>query len=525
VSLLQLWALVRKSWLLLLISMVLGVAAGAGVSALQPTLYSATSTGYVVAGNSATVGDAFAGSNLAAEKAETYLPLVQSRSVAERIAADLALPSTDTVVGALKGSTEGVIFSITATAPSSQLAAKIADSAIRATSAEANALETLTVSGESSGQTVVRIVPVELALTPTRPVSPDWTRNLAIGLALGLMAGLGLIVVRHTLDRRIRQVADAEETAGTSALGIVPRANELVGSVTLTRDMGAAAEALRQLRTNLRFVSVDNPARCIVVTSSNEGEGKSTIAGHLASMLAESGQPTILIDADLRRPVQAAHFGVDGTVGLTQLLAGSVDLMDVLVPTSQNDLQLLPAGRIPPNPSELVGSGRMQSLLAALKETHTVIVDAPPLLPVTDAALLTVASDGAILVVQQGKTRIEQLALAARKLEQVEGTLLGVVLNMVPKKDLGEATFGYGYGSYASSYYYTDDKSGGRRRRSDRTPRTPSVERGPRVEQPKETAQPKGGVRPEGASQSKGSAQPAAGMPLATEPLVVQDAR
>ena len=119
-SLLQLWALVRKSWLLLLIATVLGVAAGAGVSALQPTLYSATSTGYVVAGNSATVGDAFAGSNLAAEKAETYLPLVQSRSVAERIAADLALPSTDTVVGALKGSTEGVIFSITATAPSSQ---------------------------------------------------------------------------------------------------------------------------------------------------------------------------------------------------------------------------------------------------------------------------------------------------------------------------------------------------------------------------------------------------------------------
>lgn len=484
-SLLQLWTLVRKSWLLLLISTVIGLAAGAGVSALQPTLYSATSTGYVVAGNSATVGDAFAGSNLAAEKAGTYLPLVQSRSVAERIAAELPAGNG---VGALKGSADGVIFRITATAKTPELAAQIADAAIRATSVEANALETLTVSGQSSGQTVVRIVPVELAQTPTRPVSPDWTRNLAIGLALGLMAGLGLIVVRHTLDRRIRQVADAEETAGTSALGIVPRAEELVGTVSLARDMGAAAEALRQLRTNLRFVSVDNPARCIVVTSSNEGEGKSTIAAHLASMLAESGQPTILIDADLRRPVQAAHFGVDGTVGLTQLLAGSVELLDVLVPTESENLQLLPAGRIPPNPSELVGSGRMQSLLGALKETHTVIVDAPPLLSVTDAALLTVASDGAILVVQQGKTRIEQLALAARKLEQVEGTLLGVVLNMVPKKDLGEATFGYGYGSYASSYYYTDDKGGGRRRRSDRPKR---AERAQPVEQPKRLEQPK----------------------------------
>lgn len=465
-SLLQLWALVRKNWLILLATLLLGLGAGAGYSALQPTLYSATSMGYVVAGNSATVGDAFAGSNLAAEKAGTYLPLVESRSVADRVAKDLGLASPGSVAGALEGSTKGVIFRITATAESPEMAAKIADAAIRATSVEANALETLTVSGESSGRTVVRIVPVEPAQTPTRPVSPDWVRNLLIGVALGLMAGFGLVVARHTLDRRIRQASDAEETAGASALGIIPRASELVDTVSLTQDMGPAAEALRQLRTNLRFVSVDDPARCIVVTSSNPGEGKSTIAAHLASMLAEAGQPTVLIDADLRRPVQAAHFKAEGLVGLTQLLAGTVELDDVLVATEHENLKLLPAGRIPPNPSELVGSGRMQKLLATLRETHTVIVDAPPLLPVTDAALLTVASDGAILVVHQGKTRVEQLALAARKLDQVDGALLGVVLNMVPKKDLAAATFGYGYGSYAPAYYYRTDDEGKQRRSS-----------------------------------------------------------
>ena len=470
-SFLQLWGLVRKGWMLLVACVLVGVAAAAGISLLQPTLYTATSTGYVVAGNSATVGDAFAGSNLAAEKAGSYLPLVQSRSVAERIASELGLGSIGEVVGSLQGSTEGVIFRIRATASSPELAAQLADAAIRATSVEANALETLTVSGEQTGSTVVRIVPVELAQTPSRPISPDLPRNFAIGIALGLMAGLGLIVARHTLDRRIRQVADAEQIAGASALGIVPLAPELAGSVNLTRDMGAAAEALRQLRTNLRFVSVDEPARVIVVTSSNEVEGKTTIAAHLASMLADSGQPTILVDADLRRPVQADHFGVEGLVGLTQLLAGSVELAEVLVETGQPGLQLLPAGRIPPNPSELVGSGRMATLLADLRETHTVIVDAPPLLPVTDAALLTVASDGAIVVVHQGKTRIEQLALAARKLEQVEGTLLGVVLNMVPKNDLGAATFGYGYGSYTSSYYYQADEPGGARKRRSETPK------------------------------------------------------
>lgn len=470
-SLLQLWGLVRKNWMLLLASVLAGVAVAAGVSLIQPTVYSATSTGYVVAGNSSTVGDAIAGKSLAAQKAGTYLPLVQSRSVAERVAEDLGLDSTGTVAGALKGSTDGVIFRIAATASSPELAAQLADAAIRATSVEANALETLTLSGEQTGSTVVRIVPVELAQTPSRPVSPNLPRNFAIGLALGLMAGLGLVVARHTLDRRIRQVADAEQIAGASALGIVPLAPELAGSVNLTRNMGAAAEGLRQLRTNLRFVSVDEPARVIVVTSSNEGEGKSTIAAHLASMLADSGQPTILVDADLRRPVQADHFEVDGLVGLTQLLAGSVELPDVLVPTKQAGLQLLPAGRIPPNPSELVGSGRMATLLATLRETHIVIVDASPLLPVTDAALLTVVSDGAIVVIHQGKTLMEQLALAARKLAQVEGKLLGVVLNMVPKSDMDATTYGYGYGTYTSSYYYKADEPGGVRRRRSETPR------------------------------------------------------
>lgn len=466
---LQLWHLVRRGWWLLALSIVLGVAAGAGVSWMQPTLYSATSTGYVVAGNSATVGDALASKNLAAEKAATYLPLVQSRSVAERIANDIGLPASQGV-GTLKGTNDGVIFHITATASSPERAARVADAAIRATSEAANALETMTLTGENSGRTVVRIVPVELAQTPTQPVSPDWTRNLLIGLALGGMVGLGLIVARHRLDRRVREAAVAEEITQSSVLGVVPKAAELAGSTRLTDPTGAAAEALRQLRTNLRFVSVDSPARSIVVTSSNEGEGKSTIAAHLASVLAESGEPTVLVDADLRLPVQASHFGVDPQVGLTQVLAGSIELDQALVQTPQEGLWLLPAGRIPPNPSDLVGSRRMQELIATLSKTHMVIVDAPPLLPVTDAVLLTVASDGAMVVIQSGKTRTEQLALAARKIGQVDGTLLGVVLNQVEKKDLGAANYGYGYsGNPSSQYYRGADETKGHARHSKTT--------------------------------------------------------
>ena len=177
-SLIEYWVLLRKNWILLVGSALLGIVVGAGVSWFQPTLYTATSTGYVVAGGSSSIGDAFAGSTLAAEKAETYLPLVKSRSVAERVAKELSLDSIDSLKDALEGKNDGVIFNIKATASSPELAAQLADAAIRATSIEANALETMTLEGEESGKTVVRISR-GLAQTPTSPVSPRWKVNLA----------------------------------------------------------------------------------------------------------------------------------------------------------------------------------------------------------------------------------------------------------------------------------------------------------------------------------------------------------
>jgi len=444
----------RRNWFVLVVSTLVGLGVAAAYSLTQPTLYSATSSAYVVAGTSESTGDALAGSSLAKEKADTYLPLVTSQQVATRIAEDLQLGSAQGVAARLTGSVvkESVLFQITATDSTAESASQLAEAAIRATAAEVEALETINPSGEATATTVIKVVPVQQAATPAVRISPTLTRNLAIGAVLGLVAGFLIAIIRRAMDRRVRTSTEAEELAGVGTLGIIPTVPELADS-KLSANPGPAAEAMRLLRTNIRFVSVDHPPRSIVVTSANPDEGKSTIAAHLAFMLAESGQPTILIDADLRRPSQANFFDVDGAVGLTQVLARAVPLADALVTGPHPNLQLLLAGRIPPNPSELVGSERMHSLIAELSTTHIVIIDAPPLLAVTDAGLLTVASDGALLVIKSGSTFKEQVAVCRDTFDRVGGGLLGTVLNLVSKRDLGSAMYGYGYSSHPTHYY------------------------------------------------------------------------
>lgn len=456
-TLLDLVRLTRHNFMLLLVAAVVGVGLGAGYSALQPTVYAATATGMVIVGGSDSPGAAAANVSLATARAEAYVPLLQSRSVGEGIRRELqGGESPDAQALGLSGWVTGsALFKVTATSTKPTWARDLADAAIVATAEEAVRLESMQADGTSTGQSVVRLVAVEDAVAPGGPISPDWRRNMLAGAGLGLAVGFAGAFARRALDSRVRYASDVEELTGSATLGVVPRTPDLAeGGVAV---QGGAGEALRQLRTNLRFVRVDTPPRAIVVTSANAGEGKSTVTAQLARLLAESGQPTVLIDADLRRPTQAERAGVDGTLGLTQVLAGDVPVADALLETATPGLVLLPAGRIPPNPSELVGSQRMAALLESLAATHTVLIDAPPILPVTDAGLLTSAADGAILVVEVGKARKEQVRLAAKTLERANGTVLGTVLNKAPQRGLGAVVYGYGYGDYTHDYYYSAD--------------------------------------------------------------------
>jgi capsular exopolysaccharide synthesis family protein len=392
-------------------------------------------------------------------KAQSYLPLFNTRAVGQRVVDDLGLEtSADAVAGSLQTTLDpnAPIITVTAVAPTAEEASAIANAAVEATAAEARSLET---GGNADAATGVQLITYQNAVVPGAPVSPDREKYLLAGAALGLLVALGLSWLRDRNDNRLRTADDVTDVLGLATLGVLPDAKELArrkdGSLPEPATF-PTREALRKLRTNLRYLDVDNPPRSIVVTSSAPGEGKSTVAANLARVMAGAGQPTLLIDADLRRPMIAAQFGIDGEVGLSQLLANSVSLEDVAVPVSTPLLTLLPAGQIPPNPSELLGSRRMQELIAELSRQYFVIIDAPPVLAVTDAQLLTRHADGAILVAVPGQSRTAAMLKAVESLRAVSGTVHGVVLNRASSGRLNRLAYGdavYGYSAYGKYGY------------------------------------------------------------------------
>jgi len=461
VTLEDLWKLTRRYWVLLLAALCVGLAIAAIFTWTRTPRYAATSKAFVVGVNGGSdSGSAYSAGIVAQQKATAWEPLVTSEAVAKRVIKSLGLQTTPTkLASTITAQTpEDIpVITVTATASTPQDAQRIANSVVSATAAEAKVID------PHSGAEIKSIVNAQL---PTSPSYPRPERTLPIGAIGGLLIGYLLALLRHRQDTRVRTAEDVEDHLGASVLGVIPDTKAMASS---SRGPGSAnanfqsREALRQLRTNLRFVDVDHDPRSIVITSARMGEGKSTVSSSLAWVLADSGDPVVLIDADLRRPNVSTIFDLDSSVGLTQVLAGTATLADALQPTDKSGLYVLTAGQVPPNPSELLGSKRMHQLIEKLSETHRVILDAPPLLPVTDAALLTASADGAVVVVAASSTREEQVKHAAANLNAVGGRVLGGVLNRVNTKKFnrivyGETQYGYGaYGTYGEAYYGSRD--------------------------------------------------------------------
>ncbi len=475
--------LLRRNLKLLGVCALAGLVVGTAYVFARPADYVASTSGIVVSGGSAS---GTANDQMAQDRATTYLTLVPTKAVADRTAEALA---ADGMESAASGSVSAErvpdtsLITITATGRTAEEAQALANTSMDSLIAEALRMETYGLTqgrevtqAEATGLATAHILPYEPAALPGAPDRPDLVLSLLAGLAAGLAVGTVLAIIRAQFDVKVRTRADVEELTGHVVLGVIPETKDVKGHRDGSGDvtkMGHAGEAMRQLRTNLRFANVDNPPRSVVVTSANPAEGKSSVSAMLAQVIARTGQNVVLVDCDLRKPVQAGQFGVDSQIGLTQVLVGDVPVRDALVPSPVAGLQLLPAGKIPPNPSELVGSRRMRQVIDDLTQDSFVVIDAPPVLPVTDAGLLAVEADGVILVSVVGKTLKVHLGAAARQMEMVGATVFGCVLNKAPRGSAGDVLYGSGYGTYGGDYGDTPAETSGEWAQRPESPETP----------------------------------------------------
>ncbi|WCC80122.1 polysaccharide biosynthesis tyrosine autokinase [Cutibacterium equinum] len=461
--------ILRRNLVLLIVCALAGGLLGAVYQLSRPEVFTAKSTGMVVAGDSASVGGAMSGNVIAQQRAAAYTKLVGTRTMAEKTAESLKKAGKpEAAKGTLTASVpDGTAFiDIKATGDTAENAQALANAGLEALISEALRMETY---GQAAGgkksdaelakMTSVHVLGYESAGLPSGDRGKSMVLYLAVGLVAGFLIGAVVAVVRKQFDLKVRDQATVEELTGSGILSVIPDDKKLAEQreKSIVHLSGITGEAFRQLRTNLRFANVDNPPRVVVVTSANPGEGKSTVSTHLAVVMAQAGERVVLIDADMRRPVQHKAFGAESGVGLSQVLAGDVALDDALMRTETKRLQMLAAGRIPPNPSELLGSQRMKDLLTELRSRgYFVVIDAPPLLAVTDAGLLGTIADGTIFVAVVGKTHRDQVSLVVKRLEQVGAPLLGSVLTRVPRKKMGDVLYGYGASSYSSYRSYGD---------------------------------------------------------------------
>lgn len=443
----------RRHWVAILLMTIVGVGAGYGWTMLQTPVYVAGASGYVVSKATEDVGISTIGDNLARSRVQSYLDIAGWRSVADNAIDDLGLDTTpEELVNrvTVENPDDTVIMRITAEGRTPQEARELAEAWIRAMKIEIDAIE----GDGTAGSAPVTVIPGDSASLPSSPAFPDVQIALMVGGILGFGFGVAFAMIRTASDRRIRSAADVEERTDVAVVGSIPIApgldsNERLVDPAASGGKGhsfAVNEALRALRTNLQFMDVDHPPKTIVVTSPLPGDGKSTIACNLALTLAAAGTTVVLVDGDLRRSMVAKTMGLPGGAGLSDVLAGRASLSEVLQRTPKsNNLLVLAAGSVPPNPSEVLGSERMHTLIGDLAKHATVIIDAPPLLPVTDGAVLTHQADGALVVVTLGKTTHDLLEKALDTLRKARGRALGVVLNKVPLRGVDSAQYSYEY--------------------------------------------------------------------------------
>ena len=358
---------------------------------------------------------------LAALKADAVVPVFTSAAVAQRVVDSLKLEETAEEFASSVSAErvpDTVSVQVSVTASSSHQAQVLADEVVRQAAVEVKGLE-----GDDSPVEVILLSSAEL-VSATR--SPALVTCVAVGMLAGIVLGYVWILVQELLDKSLREPEEVREALSVPLLGALPRVPSLRW---LSRGAEIKMEEqLRVARTNVLHAMSQGGRRVIVVTSAGPQEETSVTAASLARVLALSGHRVVLVGGDLRAPGTA---GLQGSPGLADVLTGSAYLGESLVKGSVAGLELLPAGRTPANPSELLGAPMMRDLLRELAADRLVVIDAPPVLRFTDGVVLAAHAGGVILVARAGRTSADDLREAALAVEQGGGRMLGVVLNNV----------------------------------------------------------------------------------------------
>lgn len=301
----------------------------------------------------------------------------------------------------------------------------------------------------SAGITASNVAIVDRATAPLLPSFPNPLLNAALGLVTGLLLAGGFVFLRSQLDDRIVTPEDLDQKTGLPLLGVVPRTGEDVVA-ELDDPKTVISEAYNAVRGSLMFATRNGLPRVLMVTSVQASEGKSTSAYAIAAGLARVGKRVLLVDADLRRPSIHALADLANEKGLSTLLVGTSTIAESVQPTADANLAIIPSGGRPPNPAELLSTGRLADLVAQLQqEFECIVIDSPPILAIADAPMLAAVADGVALVVEAERSRAGQIKTAIKRMRQVNAHLVGSILTKFdPQKPGNEQSSYYGYEYY-----------------------------------------------------------------------------
>jgi capsular exopolysaccharide synthesis family protein len=444
----ELLRMAQRRWLTIVVFFLLSLIGAGALTYSQVPQYQSTARVFISTDTSGGSVAALNASLFTAQRVKSYAELATSRELMQRVISRLNLNLTPSQLASKitsEVSLDTVIIVLTVTDSSADVAQEIAKAESEVLTAYLAELET--PDGGDASPTKATVV--DPASYNPNQVSPKPVLNLVLGGFIGLLLGFGVAILRELLDNTVSSAEDVEESIDAPVLASIAYESDVPKHPLLTEATSHAprVEAFRLLRTNLQFLNLDTRPRSLVITSAVPGEGKTSTATNLAIALAQTGQRVLLVDGDLRRPKVASVLGLERSVGLTTVLVGRSELQDSIQKHSDSGIYFLASGPIPPNPTEVLQSHAAQSLFDRLNQMFDmVIIDAPPLLPVSDAAIMARDVDGAILVVRHGKTTKDQLRQARLRLSQVDANLFGVAVNMAPRRGKGAYGYGYGYG-------------------------------------------------------------------------------